>query len=98
MTDTQEHERLRAEIAAELAGPAWFEVVTADDVTDEVFDLAESVTDGWYSDGPIDWEDVWDRMEGSPMDDGRPLSMGSELDTPAMRKIQRHIRELRRAG
>lgn len=78
------------------------EVVTAADVDDAVLDLAEMITDGWYSDGPIDWEDVFDRMEGmEPWSDGPltrwQLSLGSEYDSKAMRKIQREIRKRRNA-
>lgn len=71
---------------------------TAADVTDEILRVAEEVESGWFSDGPIDWEDFLDRMDGSTLADGTHLDMGGETDSPAIRRIQRHIRNLRKAG
>lgn len=83
----------------------WFmlEVNAADDVDEAVLAAAEDVADGWYADTPIDWEDVWDRLDGSLVWNEGPrakwaLSMGSTLDSPAQRKIQREIRKRRRDG
>lgn len=67
-------------------------VTKAEDVTDEVFEIATYAVDGWYSDGSIDWEDVWNRMDGSLLADHTRLDMGTGNDSPAMRKIQRRIR------
>jgi hypothetical protein len=74
-------------------------VVAADDVTDEVLAAAEE-TETWYGDGPIDWDDFWDRLDGTQLADGSEidLSPNNEGDSPAMRKIQRHIRNLRRTS
>lgn len=76
----------------------WTKVVASSDVTDEILELVRSVESGWYNDSPIDWEDVWDRVDGSRLTDGTCLDWGPETDTPAMRKIQRVIRAERKAG
>lgn len=65
-------------------------IVNAEDVTPEILEVAENIVDGWYQTGPIDWENVWERMENQDID------LGSDLDSPAMRKIQRHIRKIRK--
>lgn len=76
----------------------WVVPVTADDVTQEILDYAEQTTDAWFPDGPIEWEDVWDRMEGYEFSDGKKLSWGDEFGTPAMNKVQRYIRKIRSQG
>lgn len=67
----------------------------ADEVTPEILEVAET-TDEWYSDQPIEWEDFIDRMDGTILRDGTVLDMGPTIDSPAIRKIKRHIRDLRR--
>lgn len=74
----------------------WVAPESAADVSDEILDFAVETTDAWFPEGPIDWESVWDRMEGYILLDKTSLSMGDKLDTPAMRKIQRVVREQRR--
>ena len=75
-------------------------IVTAEDVTEEVLEMAWSVIEGWFGSGDkkIDWESVWDRLDGYVMKDGSEIDMGGEMDTPAMRKIQREIRKMIREG
>jgi hypothetical protein len=72
-----------------------FEVRTAEDVTDEVLEIVQGIVEGWYDEGRIDWEDVWDRVEKSVLDDGRGIDMGSDLGSPAILKIKKHIRKWR---
>jgi hypothetical protein len=72
-----------------------FEVRTAEDVTDELLEMVQGIVEGWYNEGPIDWENVWDRLEKQTLDDGRGIDMGDDLGTPAIRKIQREIRKWR---
>src|SRR5690606_22975348 len=64
----------------------------------EIIEQAVEITDGWYADGPIDWDDVWDRLERSRLADGRGIDLGNDQDTPAMRKIRRETRKRRREG
>lgn len=73
-------------------------VTQAEEVTEELLEMVEGVTDGWYLDKPVDWEDVWERMDGTPLNDHTLLDLGGETDTPAMRKMQRHVRKIRSQG
>lgn len=67
----------------------------AKDVTPELIKMAEEVSDYWFTeDGPIDWEDFIDRL--SVVMDQEGWVEFREYDSPAIRKIQRHIREYRR--
>lgn len=74
------------------------EITSADDVTEEVLEMVRNIESGWYLDRRIDWEDVWDRLEGSLLADGTYIDLGPETSTPAMRKIKRVINEERREG
>lgn len=79
-----------------LWGPRNFIVPeTAADVSDEILDLAFETAEGWFPDR-IDWEDLWDRMEGTQLKTGKYLSWGDEFGTPAMKKVQRHVNKIRR--
>lgn len=62
-------------------------LISADDVTEQDIIDALEIVDGWYSEGPIDWEDVWDRLERTGVD------MGNEWNSGAMRKIKREVRK-----
>lgn len=66
------------------------------DLTAEIVDIAEWATDGWYPyPARIDWEDVWDRMDGIDLADGSELSIPA-LDTDAQREIKRRVRNHRK--
>ena len=67
------------------------------DVTEEMVTMAEEIVSGWYDEGRIDWEDVWDRMEKYPLEDGSRLDMGTDLGSPALRYIQSQVRTRRAA-
>ena len=69
-------------------------VTRADQVTPEMIEWAVEELDIIYPDR-IDWEDAWDRLEGTYFEDGSILEWGDN-DTPAMRKIQREVRKARR--
>lgn len=70
-------------------------VRTAADVTEEVLDIAREVVDGWYAEGRVDWENVWDRMDGGELEDGTFLDLGEDLGSPALSKIKRVLRSER---
>lgn len=63
------------------------------DVTPACLSAAEDIYEGFYdNDGePIDWVSFLDRLEAWGY-------CANELDSPAVRKIQRHIRKLRQAS
>lgn len=72
-------------------------VTEAGEVTEEILTVAEQ-TEEWFGDDQIDWDEFWDRMDGSILKDGTRLDLGGSNDSPAMRKIKKHIRNLRKAG
>lgn len=74
-------------------------ITDRDDVTAEVLEVVEDIHDGWYSEGRIDWEDFLERVDGTPLDehDGREIDLGGDPDSPAIRAIKRHIRNIRNA-
>jgi len=65
------------------------EIRTAEDA-DSIREDIESVHDGWYSEGPIDWDDFLWRLEGAMYD------LGESMSSPAIRRIKAIVRELRR--
>lgn len=65
---------------------------TGSDVGDDVLADAEHVYDGWYADAArIDWDDFVDRLTAHASYDIE------DMTTPAVAKIQRHVRRLRDA-
>lgn len=74
------------------------QITEQEQMTEEVMSHARSIVDGWYNESRIDWENVWERLDGCPLNDGTYLDLGPETDSPAMRYIQKTIRAERRAG
>lgn len=74
----------------------YVKITGADDVTQEIMDLAESIESGWFGDQRIDWSDFIDRIDGQALEDGRIIDMGSDLNSPAIRKIRHHINTMRK--
>lgn len=68
------------------------------EVTDEVKQMAYDIVDGWYQDGRIDWEDVWDRLDGSKLSDGTELDLGNDLTSPELQQLKRAVQKMRREG
>ena len=71
-------------------------IIRAEEVTPYILELAEETHDGWFDADPtIDWDDdgygFWSRMESD-----HDIDLGNQLATPAMLKIQKHIRAYRR--
>lgn len=74
----------------------YFPVRTAEDVTEDVIEGAWGIIEGWYMDTPIDWEDVWDRLESTPLRGWAKPDLGGTIGTPAMKKIQREMKKRKR--
>lgn len=74
----------------------WCKVTGKGDVTQEVLELAESIEAAFYQDQPIDWQDFLDRIDGTRLDDGSTIDLGTELSSPAILHIKSHIRRHRR--
>lgn len=68
------------------------------EVTDEVKQMAYDIVDGWYQEGRIDWEDVWDRLDGSKLADGTELDLGNDLTSPELQQLKRAVQKMRREG
>lgn len=59
---------------------------------DEVVKEAEELSDISYPDGTrIDWEDFIDRLERTT-----DWDFGTQMDSPDIRRLQRHIRRYRK--
>lgn len=72
-------------------------MVEASEVTDEVLEYAVEEADSRYpSPERIDWEDVLDRLDGTRLNDDTRLDLGNSYDSPAIRKIKKHVRDVRR--
>lgn len=67
------------------------EILTANQVTEDVLKQFYEVVDGWYQDERIDWDDVFRRVE-----QWGDYDFSDQWDNPAIRKIQRKVREWRR--
>jgi len=70
------------------------------DVTDEMLGLARSLEDEWFSrDTWIDWSSFFADLNCVVIPStGRELDFGSEPGSPAMDRVQRHIRKRRMAS
>lgn len=67
-------------------------VVAASDVTKEIREAATEIVHAWYGEsGRIDWDDVWDRLDGFTLADDTVLDLGSDLNSPALRAIKRYV-------
>jgi hypothetical protein len=70
-------------------------IESAEDVTPAVLAVAEDVYDSWFADyARIDWEAFIDRLDKYGLASEPPFEFESYW-SPAVRKIQRHVRELR---
>jgi len=67
-----------------------------DTVTGEVIDIVWRLTEGHYPAMPIDWDDIWDRLNGDWLNDGRYLDLDGCEGSPALIKIKQDILRLRR--
>lgn len=70
----------------------------ANQVNDEILRLVFDIVDGWYPDGPIDWEDLLDRVDRAELSDGSIVDLGDSMISPAIKKIKREVRKYRSQG
>lgn len=73
----------------------WTEFRKVEDITDEIQSLVTEIVRGWYPEGCVDWEDVWDRADGSRLDDGTRLDLGIESMSPGMKALKKKALEER---
>lgn len=65
-------------------------IITAVDA-DAIREDIEAVVEGWYPTGRIDWEDLLDRIED------RGYDLGTDLTSPAIKRIKAIVKEIRAA-
>ena len=68
----------------------WTEIREAKDVTPAHIEEAADMREGLYGGYPLSWDDVISRLEGYRED------WGSEMDSPAIKHLQREVRRLLR--
>jgi hypothetical protein len=71
-------------------------IESVSDVTDEIVMYAVDIVDGWYSEGRVDWPDVWDRLDGSELDSGDVLDLGEDLLSPGLVALKNAVKRVRR--
>lgn len=66
--------------------------VTAADVTEEMIKEAVEIANGWHqNEYHIDWERLFERLEGMELADGTELDLGSDWLSPALAKLKRAV-------
>ena len=66
-------------------------ILTSADVTDDLATVFyDDAIDGYYDDGPVDWEEALERFEGSGEYD-----LGDSMLSPAIAKLKREVRRHR---
>lgn len=77
----------------------WGKVLTPEDITQEFAEgFYSACIDGWYEDGPIDWESAierWERYHRKSGPNGEDVTFGPETQGPAERKLRRLVRAIR---
>lgn len=68
---------------------------TAQDVTDEIREMAESIVDGWFATGPMDWPRFFDKMENLVLENDTHADFGEDPQSGAVLEVQRHVRRYR---
>lgn len=66
----------------------YVEIRTAEDVTPAHIEAAADMREGIYGGIPLSWGEVIDKLEGYRED------WGSEMDSPAIKHLQREVRKL----
>lgn len=73
-------------------------LVTAAQVTEEIFEATCEIVQGWYgSKGRIDWEDVWYRLEDMTLSDGTTPDLGESMVSAALAELKKRVRVERRS-
>lgn len=74
----------------------YFSPTAADELTKEIIDAAYEIADGWYQNTRIDWEDLLERLERAPLESGDFLDMGSDMLSPAIKRLRSEVNKMRR--
>lgn len=79
-----------------MSEQAYVDLWDANVVTEEVIDIVWRITEGHFPGTPIDWDEVWERLDGDELEDGRMFNMDNADGTPALIGIKQEILRLRR--
>lgn len=71
--------------------------INVDGITNEIIEFGETIVDGWYAVGRVDWEDVWDRMDGRSLSNGDVLDLGNDLGSEGLVKLKAAIMRARKS-
>lgn len=72
-------------------------IVEESDLTEEILRAAEDVHDAYFADDKrVDWEDLWDRLDGYRLDDNTRLDLPDQLDSPVFTALKKHLKQHRR--
>ena len=67
------------------------EVKEASDVTEDILETVQDITEGFYLDCNFDWESFLRRLE-----EWRRIDLGGSMDSPAIRKIKKHAQKCKK--
>ncbi|MFF5433426.1 hypothetical protein ACFY5K_25725 [Streptomyces griseofuscus] len=65
------------------------EIATAADISSELLADLFAVVDGWYAEGPIDWDDLLYRVEKCGW------TLPEQMTDPVITRLQREVRKYR---
>jgi len=78
-------------------GQAWTEPETAADLTEEMLAALRDSLE-WQDNAPrVDWDEVWDRLDGTRLVDGTRLSLPTDTSSPVYRRLTSEGRKWRAA-
>ncbi|WP_078354105.1 hypothetical protein [Mycobacteroides chelonae] len=60
------------------------------ELTAEMEEAIESIVDGWYPSGPVDWHDFLDRLESTT-----DVDLGTDMLSPTVKAIKRYALKYR---
>ncbi|MFJ2783693.1 MULTISPECIES: hypothetical protein [unclassified Streptomyces] len=69
----------------------------ADEVTEEIIELTLEIADSFYAESRIDWDDVFYRLDGTELADGRELWMPTDWLAPSIAAIKKAVNKARRS-
>lgn len=72
-------------------------IVQESDLTEEILRAAEDVHDGYFADERrVDWEELWDRLDGYYLEDQSRIDLPSDLESPVFAALKKHLKHHRR--
>lgn len=63
------------------------------DVTEEIIDLVYGVVVDRYRNSPPNWDSIWEIVQGTHLEDGTLLDLGSDYTSPVLRELKHRVME-----